>query len=213
MAKAKTVTMKNPAPRTLVLGKKSIMDGWKNPAVQHGQKNPIAAMNKSTALALNDAAYRRGLMAGRKSAKPMKNPIGLSDAMDLAKVAGIGVLGAIGVDIAAGQILPRLNVSEVTNANVYYLAKSVLAVVAGEILSDPTKGMSYTAAAGALTVIGHKAASKYLATSLPASVPLGYVLPQQRVVPVPQLLSAPMSVANSSVRGSGGVKRASGMRL
>ncbi len=212
MAKDKTVKIKNPAPRTLVLGKRSIMDGWKNPAMTSGgQKNPIAAMNKSTALALNDAAYRRGLMAGRRE-KPKHNPIGLSDIMDLVKVSGVGIMGAVGIDIAAGQILPRMSVSEATNAQVYYLAKAVMAVVAGEILSEPTKGMSYTAAAGALTVIGHRAASKYLETSLPASVPLGYVLPQQRVVPAPQLLSAPMTVANSSVRG-GGVKRAAGMRL
>ena len=179
----KKVPVHNPFPaRTAVLSgaKRSITDLYK------GQKNPIAPMTKSTVLALNDQSYKAGLLAGKRTAanKPKDNPIGLNDAMDLAKVGVIGTATTIGVDIAAGQILPRLNITKEANANVYYMAKIIGAVVAGEVLSDATKGASYTGAGGAITVYMTEFARELLKGNMPASVPLG-ALPQPRLVPVP----------------------------
>lgn len=179
----KKVPVHNPFPaRTAVLSgaKRSITDLYK------GQKNPIAPMSKSTVLALNDQSYKAGLLAGKRTAanKPKDNPIGLNDAMDLAKVGVIGTVTTIGVDIAAGQILPRLNITKEANANVYYMAKIIGAVVAGEVLSDATKGASYTGAGGAITVYMTEFARELLKGNMPASVPLG-ALPQPRLVPVP----------------------------
>lgn len=180
----KKVPVHNPFPaRTAVLSgaKRSITDLYK------GQKNPIAPMTKSTVLALNDQSYKAGLLAGKrisKENKPKDNPIGLNDAMDLAKVGVLGTATTIGVDIAAGQILPRLNITKEANANVYYLAKIIGAVVAGEVLSDATKGASYTGAGGAITVYMTEFARELLKGNMPQSVPLG-ALPQPRLVPVP----------------------------
>lgn len=179
----KKVPVHNPFPaRTAVLSgaKRSITDLYK------GQKNPIAPMTKSTVLALNDQSYKAGLLAGKRTAanKPKDNPIGLNDAMDLVKVGVIGTATTIGVDIAAGQILPRLNITKEANANVYYMAKIIGAVVAGEVLSDATKGASYTGAGGAITVYMTEFARELLKGNMPASVPLG-ALPQPRLVPVP----------------------------
>ena len=179
----KKVPVHNPFPaRTAVLSgaKRSITDLYK------GQKNPIAPMSKSTVLALNDQSYKAGLLAGKRTAanKPKDNPIGLNDAMDLAKVGVLGTATTIGVDIAAGQILPRLNITKEANANVYYMAKIIGAVVAGEVLSDATKGASYTGAGGAITVYMTEFARELLKGKMPASVPLG-ALPQPLLVPVP----------------------------
>ena len=179
----KKVPVHNPFPaRTAVLSgaKRSITDLYK------GQKNPIAPMTKSTVLALNDQSYKAGLLAGKRTAanKPKDNPIGLNDAMDLAKVGLLGTATTIGVDIAAGQILPRLNITKEANSNVYYMAKIIGAVVAGEVLSDATKGASYTGAGGAITVYMTEFARELLKGNMPASVPLG-ALPQPRLVPVP----------------------------
>lgn len=179
----KKVPVHNPFPaRTAVLSgaKRSITDLYK------GQKNPIAPMTKSTVLALNDQSYKAGLLAGKRTAanKPKANPIGLNDAMDLAKVGVLGAATTIGVDIAAGQILPRLNITKEANANVYYMAKIIGAVVAGEVLSDATKGASYTGAGGAITVYMTEFARELLKGNMPASVPLG-ALPQPLLVPVP----------------------------
>lgn len=180
----KKVPVHNPFPaRTAVLSgaNRSITDLYK------GQKNPIAPMSKSTVLALNDQSYKAGLLAGKRKVaanKPKDNPIGLNDAMDLAKVGLLGTATTIGVDIAAGQILPRLNITKEANANVYYMAKIIGAVVAGEVLSDATKGASYTGAGGAITVYMTEFARELLKGKMPQSVPLG-ALPQPSLVPVP----------------------------
>jgi len=179
----KKVPVHNPFPaRTAVLSgaKRSITDLYK------GQKNPIAPMSKSTVLALNDQSYKAGLLAGKRSKanKPKDNPIDLKDAMDLAKVGVLGTVTTIGVDIAAGQIFPSLNITKEANANVYYMAKIIGAVVAGEVLSDATKGASYTGAGGAITVYMTEFAREFLKGQMPQSVPLG-ALPQPRLVPVP----------------------------
>ena len=182
----KKVPVHNPFPaRTAVLSgaKRSITDLYK------GQKNPIAPMSKSTVLALNDQSYKAGLLAGKRTAanKPKANPIGLNEAMDLAKVGVLGTATTIGVDIAAGQILPRLNITKEANANVYYMAKIIGAVVAGEVLSDATKGASYTGAGGAITVYMTEFARELLKGKMPQSVPLG-ALPQPSLVPVPHTM-------------------------
>lgn len=181
----KKVPVHNPFPRTAVLSgaKRSITDLYK------GQKNPIAPMTKSTVLALNDQSYKAGLLAGKRTAanKPKDNPIGLNDAMDLAKVGVLGTATTIGVDIAAGQILPRLNITKEANVNVYYMAKIIGAVVAGEVLSNATKGASYTGAGGAITVYMTEFARELLKGKMPQSVPLG-ALPQPQLVPVPHTM-------------------------
>lgn len=194
MAKAtgatkRKVPIHNPFPRagkTAVLSgaKRSITDLYKASPI----RNPIkGGVSNSAVKALSEQSYKAGLLAGKaKGGKPNKNPIGLNEAMDLAKLGLLGTVTTIGVDIAAGQVLPRLNISKTANANVYYLAKIIGAVVAGEVLSDATKGASYTGAGGAITVYMTEFAREMLKDKMPASVPLG-ALPQMRVVAPPAL--------------------------
>lgn len=184
------VPIKNPfAAKTAVLSgaKRSITDLYKP------NRNPIAPMNKSTVLALQDQSYKAGLLAGKRKAgngKTRKNPIGMDDALDILKTGAIGTATTIGVDLAAGQILPRLNITHTSNANVYHMAKIIGAVVAGELLNAPTKGMSYTGAAGAITVYMTEWAREALKPKLPASMPLGAALPAMRLVPPPNITMA-----------------------
>lgn len=181
------VPIKNPfGAKTAVLSgakRRSITDLYKP------NRNPIAPMNKSTVLALQDQSYKAGLLAGKRIAgngKTRENPIGIDDALDILKTGAIGTATTIGVDLAAGQILPRLNITPTSNANVYHMAKIIGAVVAGELLNEPTKGMSYTGAAGAITVYMTEWAREALKPKLPASMPLG-ALPQMRIVQPPAI--------------------------
>lgn len=180
------VPIKNPfTSKTAVLSgaKRSITD------LHKPNRNPIAPMNKSTVLALQDQSYKYGLLAGKRKtghSKTIRNPIGMNDALDILKVGTIGVVTTIGVDLAAGQILPKLNITPTSNANVYHMAKIIGAVVAGELLNEPTKGMSYTGAAGAITVYMTEWAREALKPKLPASMPLG-ALPQMRLVQPPAI--------------------------
>ena len=196
------VPIKNPfGAKTAVLSgaKRSITDLYKP------NRNPIAPMNKSTVLALQDQSYKAGLLAGKRKfghSKTRKNPIGLDDALDIIKTGAIGTATTIGVDLAAGQILPRLNITETGNANVYHIAKIIGAVVAGELFNEPTKGMSYTGAAGAITVYMTEWAREALKPKLPASMPLG-ALPQMRIVQPPAMPAMTMAGANLAGYGSG----------
>ena len=202
---AKKVPIRNPFPRekTAVLSgaKRSITDLYKP------NRNPIAPMSKSTVLALNDQSYRAGLLAGKRASghgrkkRGWDNPIGVGDAMDLIKTGALGAATKIGVDLAAGQILPKLNISKATNSNVYYMAKLIGAVVVGEVLSDATKGASYTGCGGAIAAYMAEWGESMLAQQLPASMPLG-ALPQMRIVQ-PPAIAPQMRLAGSG--GSGGV--------
>lgn len=201
---AKKVPIRNPFPaKTAVLSgaKRSITD------LHKPNRNPIAPMSKSTVLALNDQSYRAGLLAGKRASghgrkkRGWDNPIGVDDAIDLAKVGALGAATKIGVDLAAGQILPKLNISKATNSNVYYMAKLIGAVIVGEVLSDATKGASYTGAGGALAAYMAEWGESMLAQKLPASMPLG-ALPQMRIVQ-PPAIAPQMRLAGSG--GSGGV--------
>lgn len=200
------VPIKNPfTAKTAVLSgaKRSITDLYKP------NRNPIAPMNKSTVLAIQDQSYKAGLLDGKRTKQGDKkrgkwdNPIGLDDALDILKTGAIGTATTIGVDLAAGQILPRLNITHTSNANVYHMAKIIGAVVAGELLNAPTKGMSYTGAAGAITVYMTEWAREALKPKLPASMPLG-ALPQMRIVQPPRLPDMTMAGANLAGYGSGG---------
>ena len=200
---AKKVPIHNPFPRTAVLSgaKRSITD------LHKANRNPIAPMSKSTVLALNDQSYKAGLLAGKRASangrkkRGWDNPIGVDDAIDLAKVGALGAATKIGVDLAAGQILPKLNISKATNSNVYYMSKLIGAVVVGELLSDATKGASYTGAGGAIAAYMAEWGESMLAQKLPASMPLG-ALPQMRIVQ-PPAIAPQMRLAGSN--GSGGV--------
>lgn len=202
---AKKVPIHNPfhSAKTAVLSgaKRSITD------LHKANRNPIGPMSKSTVLALNDQSYRAGLLAGKRASnngrkRGWKNPIGVDDAIDLAKVGALGAATKIGVDLAAGQILPKLNISKATNSNVYYMAKLIGTVIVGEVLSDATKGASYTGAGGAIAAYMAEWGESMLAQKLPASMPLG-ALPQMRIVQ-PPAIATQMRLAGSG--GSGGVR-------
>ena len=119
------------------------------------KKNPITNLPKSPMLGKMGKVKRR------------KNPIGASDIYDLLMQAGIGAAGAVGNDFAAGYILPTLGLRVDYSDPVYMAAKAVMALAAGEILSDATKGLSYQMASGALSVT----MSDYARTVIKASAP------------------------------------------
>ena len=191
------VPIKNPfTAKTAVLSgaKRSITDLYKP------NKNPIAPINKSTVLALQDQSYKAGLLAGKRQfghSKTRKNPIGLDDALDIIKTGAIGTVMTLGVDLAAGQILPKLNITKTGNASVYHMSKIIGAVVAGELFNEATKGMSYTGSAGAITVYLTEWGRDVLQTKLPASMPLGAALPAMRLVP------PPITMAGAGLAGYG----------
>ncbi len=198
-AGAAKVPIKNPfTAKTAVLSgaKRSITD------LHKPNRNPIAPMSKSTVLALNDQSYKAGLLAGKRAAaghgrkkRGWDNPIGVDDALDLAKVGALGAATKIGVDLAAGQILPKLNISKAQNSNVYYMSKLIGAVIVGELLSDATKGASYTGAGGALAAYMAEWGESMLAQKLPASMPLGSPLPVMRLVNPPNITMAGAGLA------------------
>lgn len=205
MAKAtgatkRTVPIHNPFPKA---GKTAVLRGAKRSITDLNKqwpiRNPIkGGVSNSAVKALSEQSYKAGLLAGKAKGKADKNPIGLNEAMDLAKVGMLGTVTTIGIDLAAGQILPKLNITKTANANVYYLAKIIGAVVGGEVLSDATKGASYTGAGGAITVYMTEWARELLKDKLPANVPLG-ALPQMRVVAPPALPPMqPMTFAGAS---------------
>lgn len=208
------VPIKNPfGAKTAVLSgaKRSITDLYKP------NRNPIQPMNKSTVLALQDQSYKAGLLAGKRKfghSKTRKNPIGLDDALDLIKSGALGAGMAFGVDLLAGTLFPKLKIykkdtnvtdqvtkvvtKETGNENVYWIAKLAGVVVAAELLNEPTKGMSYTGAAGAVATYLHGWATDKFNNregAAGSSLVLGSTLPAMRLVPPPNITMAGAGLA------------------
>lgn len=163
-----------------------------------------------------------------------KNPIGASDIYDLMMQGGIGAAGAVGTDFAAGYILPTLGLQVDYSDPVYMAAKAVMALAAGEILSDATKGLSYQMASGAVTTVitdwartqikasaptvklgqppVNGLSNVYVAGSARAGMPMlsGYGTPQNVVLTAQQAAKQPCGCNGNQANGLSGVGRGVG---
>jgi hypothetical protein len=97
--------------------------------------------------------------------------------------AAIGAAGAIGVDLAMGQVnrfLPDAVKVVPGRVGAGDAVKAVITVALGKLLSRPTRGMSVTAAQGALTVQAHGIIKQFLPATITGQ--LAYASPA-RIVP------------------------------
>lgn len=121
----------------------------------------------------------------RRTHRRRRNPISLGSSsayVRMIKDGLIGGAGALGVDVAMGYITPYLPASlqrTPGSVGVGDAVKAVITIALGKLLDKPTKGMSMTAARGALVVQSHA----LLATMLPNTMTLGYSVPAN-VVPM-----------------------------
>lgn len=121
----------------------------------------------------------------RRTHRRRRNPISLGSSsayVRMIKDGLIGGAGALGVDVAMGYITPYLPASlqrTPGSVGVGDAVKAVITIALGKLLDKPTKGMSMTAARGALVVQSHA----LLATMLPSTMTLGYSVPAN-VVPM-----------------------------
>ena len=121
----------------------------------------------------------------RRTHRRRRNPISLGSSsayVRMIKDGLIGGAGALGVDVAMGYITPYLPASlqrTPGSVGVGDAVKAVITIALGKLLDKPTKGMSMTAARGALVVQSHA----LMATMLPSTMTLGYSVPAN-VVPM-----------------------------
>lgn len=140
---------------------------------------PVRAARRVARRASNPVAGRR------RTHRRRRNPISLGSSsayVRMIKDGLIGGAGALGVDVAMGYITPYLPASlqrTPGSVGVGDAVKAVITIALGKLLDKPTKGMSMTAARGALVVQSHA----LLATMLPSTMTLGYSVPAN-VVPM-----------------------------
>ena len=121
----------------------------------------------------------------RRTHRRRRNPISLGSSSAYVRTIKDGLIGgagALGVDVAMGYITPYLPASlqrTPGSVGVGDAVKAVITIALGKLLDKPTKGMSMTAARGALVVQSHA----LLATMLPSTMTLGYSVPAN-VVPM-----------------------------
>jgi len=141
---------------------------------------PVRAARRVARRASNPLGRRRRVHHRRR-----RNPISLGSSsayVRMVKDGLIGGAGALGVDVAMGYITPYLPASlqrTPGTVGVGDAVKAVITIALGKLLDKPTKGMSMTAARGALVVQSHA----LLATMLPSTMTLGYTVPAN-VVPM-----------------------------
>lgn len=102
-----------------------------------------------------------------------RNPIKLGGMFDglvpMVRDAAIGATGAVGVDLAMGQInrfLPAAMQTVPGTVSAGDAVKAVVTVALGQLLNRPTRGMSRRMAQGALTVQAHR----IITSLLPANI-------------------------------------------
>jgi len=142
---------------------------------------------------------RRHLTRARRSnpirrIRRRRNPISLrslnSGAIGkILKTAAIGGVGALAMDIVMvqiGKFLPASLQPNLTGVGINDVVRVALTIVLGKTLAKSTKGMSETAAIGALTVQAANIMRPYAAQMMPnagvAVAGLGYMVPN-RVIP------------------------------
>jgi hypothetical protein len=106
-----------------------------------------------------------------------------SGLVPMLKNAAIGAAGAVGVDLAMGQVnkyLPDAVKVQPGKVGAGDAVKAVITVALGKLLSRPTRGMSVTAAQGALTVQAHGIIKQFLPATVTAQ--LAYASPA-RIIP------------------------------
>jgi hypothetical protein len=172
------------------------------------RRNPIAAKSLTTVARRANPARRRNPIG--RAVRRRRNPIGSSymgsvNAM-LMDVA-VQTAGAIGVDLIFGQIKSKLPASLQPKAgstvDSYDALKMVTTLIAGILLSKPTKGYSRKMAVGSLTTQLNDVAQNALLKSAP-SVQLGYASPNRvsrSVTRVQPGMAGQYLTQNSSLNG------------
>lgn len=146
------------------------------------RRNPVAVTPAVTRSVRRIVRRRANPIAGRRRvSRRRRNPIGIgrisaSSILNQFKDAAIGGAGAIAMDLAMGKInqfLPASLQTSSTSVGVGDAVKGVITVLAGKLLSKPTKGLSVKMAQGALTC----QARDILSSFLPATMAMGYATP------------------------------------
>ena len=157
------------------------------------RKNPVS-VSKTRSIGLR----RRNPIGLGRVHRRRRNPIGglrKTAIMGEIKSALLGGAGAVAIDVLMGQLnayIPASLRRTPGKLGVGDLVKLGITVLAGQILSKPTRGLSKKMALGALTV----QARDVMASLVPASMSLGYASParivrgQQRVGPLMQNMGA-----------------------
>lgn len=138
------------------------------------RRNPINNLRSRAPIRVSRRrANPLGRVRRRMSVRRRRNPIslggGAKSMMTMLKDALIGGAGAVGVDMLYGKLAPMLPASlQVTPGAVGAgdAIKAVITVMAGKLLSKPTRGLSVKMAQGALTVQAHGIVSGLLPASM-----------------------------------------------
>lgn len=155
------------------------------------RRNPVSmravTRRASTPVAKKNPRRRRRrtvLSVRRRRRNPSFRVGGIfSGLVPMLKNAAIGAAGAVGVDLAMGQVnkyLPDAVKVVPGKVGAGDAVKAVITVALGKLLSRPTRGMSVTAAQGALTVQAHGIVKQFLPPTITAQ--LAYASPA-RIVP------------------------------
>ena len=157
-------------------------------AAARRRSNPVAAKRRRRRNPVPPLPVMRATRAARRSTglnavsrhRRRRNPINLrglstSSYITMLKDGFVSGAGAVAVDLAYGQISSYLPASMQRTATpgVGDAVKALVTVVLGSLLKGPTRGLSVTAARGALTVQAHG----LIANLLPSAMTLGYSNP------------------------------------
>jgi len=147
---------------------------------------------------------RRRRSLGSSVFRRRRNPIrarGLfAGVVPLLKDAAVGAVGAVGVELAMGQVnkyLPDNLKATPTKIGAGDAIKLATAIVLGKLLSRPTRGLSNRMAEGAVTVQLHELIRRHM----PATMPLAYASPARIVRGSPRI--GPNTIAAFTTPGSG----------
>jgi hypothetical protein len=151
---------------------------------RRARRNPVAPLRATRARnaahrTMNPRRRRRRVSAVRSRRR--RNPIGgnlLRGLMPMVQNAAIGAVGAVAVDFAMGKLNPMLPDTLRTQPGTVGAGDAVKAIVTvalGQLLSRFTRGMSRTAAQGALTVQADKIVRSFLPATITSQ--LGYASP------------------------------------
>ena len=187
-------------------------------AAKRGRRTRARKHNPVTASSVRHRTRRHLTHHARKSnphrrIRRRRNPISLGslrsgNIMKMLKVAVIGGAGSIAMDAVMTQVnkfLPASLQPSTTGPGINDILRVALSIVLGRGLAKVTKGVSETAAAGALTVQAAKLMHPFISGMMPNVVPavagLGYIVPQ-RVIPGSPRIS-PMARGNFGAYSNG----------
>lgn len=121
------------------------------------RRNPMPTVAARRARSMNPIARRRRNPVARRRRNPVGGRMGAAMLMSAIRSAFVGGAGSVAVDLLVGQ-LNKMNIIPATlrvtpgKVGAGDAVKMLVTVLAGHLLSRPTRGLSRKMAEGALTV-------------------------------------------------------------